>query len=257
MKKLAGFALLIAILFATAPFAQAVYTYGTNVQGTSVIYETITADDPEPGSTLPLWGTMSISGNALRFKPTDFEAEAQDGASDTVDGTLQFTLKSKPGQAENRYITSINFIEYGHYSLLDNTLTGFDGTNATNAAVTCGLFIDIEEIDGQFYFGPTIEASLTYTPSSGDYFLDADGETLLSSWQGGLNLDLADYGFTNVTKLSVSINNILNVASEDGTYALIEKKGVGENPAIEIVPVIPEPATMVLLGLGGLLLRRK
>jgi hypothetical protein len=69
---------------------------------------------------------------------------------------------------------------------------------------------------------------------------------------------LADYGFTNVTKLSVSINNILNVASEDGTYALIEKKGLGENPAIEIVPVIPEPATLALLALGGLpLLLRK
>ena len=251
------------VLFVVASFllissvASASYTYGTNEVRTSVIYDSITADDPLPGSTLPLWGNMQFNGDQLWFFPTDFEAQVQDGSADLVDETLQFTLHVKPGQAENRTIDSISFIEYGDYTLTDNI--GGAGTDTTYASVTSAVTINIQEVsDGAGGSVPAFMApiftSLSYTPSNGDYYLDVDGEATLATWQGFLNYSLTGL---DVTKASVSIDNTLNVASETGTISRIEKKGLGENPAVVISPAIPEPATIALISFGALALVRK
>jgi hypothetical protein len=243
----------LASLLIMSTNASAVYTYATNEVRTSVIYDSITADDVLPGNTLPLWGNLQFNGDQMWFFPTNFEAQAQDGADLLVDETLQFTMHVKPGQAENRVIDSISFIEYGDY-----TLNG-TGTDDTSASVTAAVTINIQEVsDGSGGSIPTFMApiftSLTYTPSNGDYYLNSDGEATLATWQGFLNYSLAGL---DVTKVSVSIDNTLLVESELGTTSRIEKKGLGENPAVSISPVIPEPATLALLGLGGVLLRRK
>jgi hypothetical protein len=234
--------LVLSSLLIVASYASAAYNYGSNVQGTSVVYDTIDADSD-------IWGNMQVSGDALWFFPTDFQVEAQDGASVTYDDTLQFDLSLKPGGAANRVIESVSFIEYGDYALIDNI--GGAGTDLTKAAVTATVFINILEIANTPYFGAPIITALTYTPSDGDYFLDTDGATNQSSWQGSLDVDLADYGYVDVTKIHVSLDNTLTVASENGTYSRIEKKGIGENPVISISPTIPEPSSIALIGVIG------
>ena len=130
--------------------------------------------------------------------------------------------------------------------MIDNI--GGAGTDLTNATVTCGLTVNILERNRNGWFGAPIQAYLTFTPSEGTYYLDADGATTQTLWQGSLDLALP---YDDITKIHVSIDNTLTVASEDGTIARIEKKGLGENPAVVVTPIIPEPATLVLLGLGA------
>lgn len=255
MKKAFACVVLVAIMSQITPFAQAYtwdeisgyYNDDNQIQGLTTTYDHVASDTG-------LYGDMQISGDNMWFFPTAFQAQVGDGATQLLDETLQFELTSKPGggAGADRFIDSIQFIEYGDYGLIDNI--GGAGTDATNASVTCGLTVQILERNRSSVFEFPIQAYLTFTPSEGDYFLDADGATAQTLWQGSLNLDLP---YDDITKIQVSIDNTLNVASETGTIARIEKKGLGEAPAVVISPVIPEPATLVLLGLGGLMLRRK
>jgi hypothetical protein len=200
---------------------------------------------------------MQISGDQMWLFPTTFQAEAQNGASDLVDETLQFSLESKPGGGEgnDRFIDSIQFIEYGDYALIDNI--GGLGTDITYASVTCGLTVQILERNRLPVFAAPVQGYLTFTPSNGDYYLDADGATFQSLWQGSLVLALP---YDDITKVQVSIDNTLAVNSEDGTTARIEKKGFGENPSVMVAPVIPEPSSLALMtvitGAGWIVRRR-
>jgi len=250
----------VAAIFAIATCSQAaiyswdsgtgMYNSGNQIQGNTVTYDQVASDTG-------LYGNMQISGDQMWLFPTTFQAESQDGGSVTVDETLQFSLESKPGggTGNDRFIDSIQFIEYGDYALLD--YIGGAGTDLTRAIVSCGLTVVILERNRTPVFGAPITGQLTFTPSAGDYFLDADGETSLTQWQGSLNLALP---YDDITKVQVSIDNILSVTSEDGTYARIEKKGFGENPSVMVAPVIPEPSSLALMtvisGAGWMVRRR-
>ncbi|MHC4525843.1 MAG: PEP-CTERM sorting domain-containing protein [Planctomycetota bacterium] len=235
-------------------FASAAYNYGTNVQGNAVVYDTIDSDTG-------LWGNMVVNGDSLLFFPTDFQAGIVSGAGgyDAVDETLQFTMSLKEGNAGNRIIESFTFAEAGHYSL-----DGI-GTVGTDALVSSSVIFTILEIDDVAVTAPLwdplfyiVEDALTFT-SDGDYDLATEGDTGgLADWNGSLVHNFAADGFGgSVTKIHVSVNNYLEVHSETGTSSFIEKKVGLNQPAVSISPVIPEPATLALLGLGGLLLRRK
>jgi hypothetical protein len=260
MKKVLACIILVSISL-IIPCAQAAYTWdsgtgcynsGNQIQGLTVTYDTVAAEDN-------LWGAMNVNGNSLMFFPTAFQVQSTNGAVvPALDRTLQFDLTSKPGggSGADRIINSVLFAESGHYSL-----TGI-GTDLTNAVVSCGVIFTIMEINRVAVEAPIdnplmyiVSDNLTFT-SDGTYNLAENAGTLVN-WSGSLNHNFAADGFANITKVHVSINNYLEVRSQNGTTSFIEKKVAVDQPAVSITPVVPEPATMVLLGLGAVTLLRK
>ena len=238
MKKRV-FILLVLAMSLIINSAEAFYNYGDHVAQT-VNYNSITSDTD-------VWGTIGFSQDALMFTPTAFEVAAQDGSSASLTDTLLVEVESKPGGAYNRYIEAVRFREAGHY-----TLSGNGGAD-TLSRVTGLVTFTILEVDRNPVSLPSIETSLTFTPSGGDYYLPGDAGNLVY-WSGTLNHIFGQEA--KITKLQISLSDKLEVFSENSTYSFIEKKLAGES-AVTIDVLVPEPATVCLLGLGGLALIRK
>jgi len=105
---------------------------------------------------------------------------------------------------------------------------------------------------------PTLVVSTTFSPSDGDWNLADDGVQSGVPWQGVLYVSLDDYiqglGYTgHATKVDLTMDNVLNNGSEADpfTTSFLRKK---ETDGIEITPLIPEPGTFLILGVGGALL---
>lgn len=224
-------------------------SYG-NLAGTTVTYVGISEDQTteNPLLQIPLFGTPTISGNSLRFSPTSFGATSVNGAPDITDGTLGTTIVANPGN----FIPAIQFNESGDYSLLGA------GTSATRVRVGLAFFVDVLEVNGVAATVPTLSGTGTFNPLSGSFDLVSPGPTFLGLWNGGANINvnahLAANGFTGqATKVRVVIDNQLVAESELGTISYIKKKEIGG----VAITVVPAPASLALVGLGGLIAGRR
>ena len=230
-----------------ASFAQGAFSYG-NLNGTNVLYQHIMEDSTtHPGTQL--FGQPSISGDSLLFSPVSFGLSTSGGAFDIMDGTLTTNLIA----LGDHHLEEIRFWERGDYSLAGS------GTTGTWAAVSAALFVRITELDGNPLTTPiTKMTNFSFSPSDGNYnLIDDPGMTVL--WEGGTNIDLmamvVDAGLTGfVTKADITLDNQLIAFSESGTISYIKKK---QMDGVSITAVIPEPATLSLLALGGLALLRR
>lgn len=238
----------VAIGMLVVSVAQGVPINYGNFHGVSVVYQQVTEDSTTDPT--PLYGAPSISGDSLNFSPVSFGASATGaGGIDLTDGTLATSLVSIAGY----YIEKIQFSERGDYTLFGN------GTTNTNATVTNSMFIRITHATGGDITPVTATVNMTFNPSDGTYDLVNDpGIGII--WQGDTLVDIdamlaaAGYGDRKATKVDITIDNTLAVLSEAGTTAYIKKK---QAEGVTITAIVPEPATIGLLLLGGLWLRRR
>lgn len=194
--------------------------------------------DPVPPA---MYGAPTISGDLLDFDPTGFVASSMGGPLDVTDGQLNFTVMAAPGEG----FSSIYVQEDGDYS--------FSGTGGAGTTVSASLSLRVEilEIDNV-----PLANSIVVTESDlfGDDYASAGGtDTGLLFWSLQAFADLSPVlgGSTlGVTKAEVAIDNQLITNSEADTLAFIAKKDFKIIPP----PIIPEPASLALFGLGSLLI---
>ena len=166
--------------------------------------------------------TMNIYVNGS--DPGDEYSMAAGDAAITIYGTVP----------ANEY-TGVYFIAAGDGSMSNGAISTLG--NCTFASISPGAFID-----------PDNEELGTW----GDFFADmgyADTATIY-------DLTLADSAYPFVAITGDIFSATLTFASSAATLAIIDYTGE-EYVTYDTLSIVPEPMTIALLGLGGLLLRRR
>lgn len=224
--------------FISTSFADIIHP---DVMGETVWFRAISEGSPT-NDPLPLYGTPTISGNTLDFPTTgSFAATSEAGnGPDQTDGKLTFMVEAKEGHS----LSGILFEEIG----LTRLAVPFDGDAFTS--IEAFAVIKINQVAGVDVNVPSTTRFFDFDPS--DVFqhsIDATGPVFSSDWLGSAGIRFR----RPVTKATVTLNNILLAATtnDSGTAALIDKKEfVVRVPTDEL---IPEPTTLVLGGLFGLI----
>lgn len=168
-----------------------------------------------------MFGTPTLAGNTLLFRPATFSAESTTRQWDITNSTITFWIEADA----NNYLTGASLTEQGDYFLLGNSATAFV-TGETRVVdyrtPTTSTAVDITGAEN--FTGSN-------TRTSGDW-----EATSLQTFQNG------------ASKVSYTIENLLFAnAGKVSNYSFIEKKYVGLT-----VSAVPEPESwaMLLAGLG-------
>jgi len=198
---------------------------------------------PEPG----MGGPVAV-GNSLVLAPQNFLSQSS-GGSQLTDSEFLTTLMVGLGDS----INGIAVNEFGDYSL-----GGLPGSLAT-AQVGATFYWQVLEIDGVAVNMPLQVNSMYVStgggPQGGLYDLPGD-EGIATPWEGSAAIDVAAYLADNLisgaaTKVSLIFNNTLLTAADGYSSAFIKKKGVGIDVFVnDPFHVVPEPASILLLGIG-------
>lgn len=185
------------------------------------------------GSDNGLFGDPVIVGDTFYFFPANFRAESNNGIPATVFDRLEFDLQVK---TLPNLVSQVIIQEFGDYSIL------------TDGSVQASGTLFVTKLNGPGA-GTVSTGNLVATPSMPIVTnVGASGD-----WQGDVSVDVTDQ-INPWQKVKIVLNNNLQANSAVGSTSFIQKK-ITSGIAIT---VIPEPATLALLGVAGLLgLRRR
>jgi hypothetical protein len=217
--------ILASLSFGFVQDAQAAFVYWT--AGGGRVGSSGTATDwnwANGGSDTGLFGSpVLVNGNTFVFFPSLFRAYSANGTPGLAYDRLEFDIIAH----QDTSITGFSITEYGDYAV-----QGAGG----QVEVTGTLFLtNLQNFQ-------TKTSNLVSTP--GSPITSGSGEWSATAGRDDLNWQ----------HLKIVLNNNLLAISTDGGQSFIEKK---VNGAAVSITVIPEPATLAILGLGGLLLRRR
>lgn len=215
--------------------------------GANVMYLDVTENNneatslfaPEPGTGGPI-----LIGDSLHLDPQNFASMSENSQADLIDSTLSTVIMASPGNA----LQDLSISEFGDYSL-----GGLIGSNAS-AQVGAAFFWTVLEVDNAAVNLSTQATNLILStgsgPNGGVYTRPGDDGTAVI-WNGTASIDLDAYLASeqingSVTKVRLTFDNTLQTSAEDGSTAFIKKKSID----IDVTPKVPEPATLMLLGLG-------
>lgn len=170
-----------------------------------------------------------VTPTGLLFFPSGFKADAANGSAEVTTDTLKFEIHVVPGKELSSFVVN----EYGDYSILG-------AGPATAVKAYGGLFL----VNMDTFQQLTDTLDTVPVPLNG-----VSGVTSgQGAWTGNETIINIPAGWTNI---QVILNNELHAGSDPGTSAVIEKK-VGQI-GLEIILVIPEPGTLGLGLVGGIM----
>lgn len=189
---------------------------------------------------LPMYGAPSAgAGNVMEFPLPSFTATASDGASDLTSGAVEFTFEADPG----KLIGTMSIFESGSYSVTEGGSVSAAGT------LTVRYFDDLLQ-DFVLLADPIhMVVSPDGIPAPGEMFpVDGPGS---GDWLGAALIDFAALGI-ETSSVIVAMDNNLVASALVGGSATISKDDLTVNTTI-----IPEPASLALMGLGLLMISRR
>jgi hypothetical protein len=240
----------VVALWSGSAFAGSI-DYGT-FPGADVSYGNVTENYPT--AIGPLYGSPTVSADAISFACPQFSISAAAGGSTTTTGDVNTLVSANAGHA----LSGIWFTEAGDYTLVGS------GTSATYVSISAPVSVTIDQVNGSPITPITVTSLVTFTPDS-PFTLTADGGAGIQfSGTDGINLNdiLASNSISGqATQVYWDLENTLYATSEADTVALIAVKA-GSSDTIAVTPMIvgiPEPTSFCLLAMGasGLLMRRR
>lgn len=196
-------------------------------------------------SLLGLFGTPTLSGNALFFTPVAFKAESLNGAGVvTANSTINLSIIEHAG----KNITSFDLVELGDYRLVGaSSIVGIGGQTR------------VFDIANPFTF-----ATSQITSASNLSIINSIVDSTTHDWASSSSVAVTTPQWANTTSYNYTIENLLTAYTDPaGTgpkIAFIEKKFAGSSISI-VVTTVPEADTyaMLMAGLGfvGFFARKK
>ncbi len=179
------------------------------------------------GSEDGLFGDPFIFGNTFFFTPAGFQAQATNGASDSISSTLSVDLMADGGFQ----FSQVRIDVFGEYFIDEN------GDEPNTGSVDATGMIDIDDLNSTDMFSSPLVTNPLF-PVSGD----TAGSI---NWMGSITLNLGA-GLTDVHLEWTQ--GLLAVASANGSSNI--SFTVGQQQIA--VTIIPAPGAAMLLGLGSL-----
>lgn len=191
----------------------------------------VTEDSPTDGT--PLFEAPTLLPNSLFFSPLLFTSTANDGSADTTTGILTMIVEVEPGLLISELVIGLT---------ADTTLLGVGTADTFSSIATT---VAIQDLDPGI--GGVQTFDVTYTPAKlfelpDDNFVEV---------AGNLTVDLTGAA---IRRLALTIGHSISTGSENMTTSFIQAKSLDID--VSTIPV-PEPATGLVLLVGGLMARRR